>query len=31
MSTKDIPTLTLQGARTALAAAEKRAQEIGME
>lgn len=30
MSTKTVPVLTLQGARTALAAAEKRAQEIGV-
>ncbi|KAK7184448.1 hypothetical protein DPSP01_013206 [Paraphaeosphaeria sporulosa] len=30
MSTRSVPTLTLQGARTALAAAERRAQEIGV-
>jgi uncharacterized protein GlcG (DUF336 family) len=30
MSTKSVPVLTLQGARTAIAAAEKRAHEIGV-
>lgn len=30
MSTKQVPTLTLSGARTALAAAESRSQEIGI-
>lgn len=31
MSTKNIPALTLEGARIALAAAEKRAHEIGTQ
>lgn len=31
MATRNVPTLSLEGARAALAAAEKRAVEIGTE